>query len=1235
MRAVFWGVALGSWIVLGTYCIQAQEPVAAVVIEKENVVEMQLHRGKWEPARTDSPLADRDKIRTGEFSRAAVRFADLSILRVDELSLIEILTSAAKPALGVKSGGIYLLNRDHPQSIEIRTAAANAAIRGTEFALRVTPGGQTLITMFEGEVELSNPQGRILLRSGEQGVAEAGSAPRKTAVIDAINTIQWCLYYPAVLDPAEFGAALSDKSATALTAYRKGDLLGALRTLPTPRAGESPQTRLLRAATILSVGQVEKARRILTGLPRSVAGARALDRMIDAVQHRENKHAPPPLTSSDWLAESYYLQSRHDLPGALTSARRATELSPDFGLAWAHLAEIEFSFGRLPRAMQLIERSLELAPLNAQAVALQGFLLAAENRTGAAHRSFEQAIALDGALGNAWLGRGLTAIRQGREAEGRRDLQIAATLEPTRAFLRSYLGKAFSDAGPIAKATAEFDRAKALDPADPTPWLYSALELQRQNRPNEAIAELEKSIALNDQRRLYRSQFLLDQDRAIRGANLASIYRQAGMAEQSVREAIRAVASDYTSAQAHLFLSSSYDSLRDPTRVLLRYETGWFNELLLANLLSPVGGGALSQYVSQQEYSKLFEQDGSSSSAIAEYRGNGELRATASQFGTSGNLGYAIDTEYLFNDGLRPNNRVAREEAFGTFKLQLGSQDTVLFQTKLGSLRTGDLYQRYDPRDVSFTRRSAGRPIIPVENRAALTSDYHEEQFPALLLLGWHHEWSASNHTLIIASRLGASEKLATEDAAFPIVVRDVSPFVPPEYEVDVGLVIPRDADFFDQMKKNVGRGRVKNYFEGGFDLDYRAELELFGGEIQHIFTLGPSTLIAGGKFQSGEFDTHSRLTDYLNNRRPDEVPLFLDPPAKQQFSVNFERISIYLYETWRFAPWLSVTGGVTYDHLTQPDNFRSPPLNGRTRTLEHVSPKIGLLITPWSGATVRAAYATAINGASFDESVRLEPTQVAGFLQAYRTVASESLIGGVSGSEFRFSGISIEQRLPTHTYLGVEFRRIEQDVDRTIGVFDQLDIFGTILAILPSSLLERDRYREDSLTATINQLVGDYWTFGLRYRFTYSELDRTLDGFDAGIRASRSAGALPALTGAGRARAESSLQELNIQAAFHHPSGWFARAEANWYGQENDEFFESARVEDGRVSRRRSDRGQSGDDFWQFNLLGGHRFARNRCEISCGVLNLTGEDYRLSPLNPYVELVRDRTFVVRARLEF
>src|SRR5262249_20173389 len=156
-------------------------------------------------------------------------------------------------------------------------------------------------------------------------------------------------------------------------------------------------------------------------------------------------------------------------------------------------AELEFGHGRIPRAKETVERALALAPRNAQAHALRGFLAAAQNRTHEATESFERAMAIDGGLGNAWLGRGLCQIRRGDARGGRFDLQVAASVEPQRSLLRSYLGKAFSNAYDVRRATRELELARQIDAGDPTPWLYSALLLQQQNRLNEAVRDLERS----------------------------------------------------------------------------------------------------------------------------------------------------------------------------------------------------------------------------------------------------------------------------------------------------------------------------------------------------------------------------------------------------------------------------------------------------------------------------------------------------------------------------------------------------------------------------------------------------------------------------------------------------------------------------------------------------------------------------------------------------------------------
>src|SRR5260370_41579921 len=170
---------------------------------------------------------------------------------------------------------------------------------------------------------------------------------------------------------------------------------------------------------------------------------------------------------------------------------------------------------------------------------------------------------------------------------------------------------------------------------------------QEENRINEAIDDLEQSKTLNDNRSVFRSRLLLDQDQAVRGANLASIYRDAGMFDRSVQEASRAVNYDYGNYSAHLFLANSYDALRDPKLINLRYETPWFSELLVANLLAPVGGGTLSQSVSQQEYSRLFASNGFIICSSTDYSSHGDLPQSGSGNGVFSHCTFPTLSLYL------------------------------------------------------------------------------------------------------------------------------------------------------------------------------------------------------------------------------------------------------------------------------------------------------------------------------------------------------------------------------------------------------------------------------------------------------------------------------------------------------------------------------------------------------------------------------------------------------------
>jgi len=79
---------------------------------------------------------------------------------------------------------------------------------------------------------------------------------------------------------------------------------------------------------------------------------------------------------------------------------------------------------------------------------------------------------------DAWLGRGLCFIRQDKRL-ARRDMQTAAALETKRSIFHSYLGKLSAMLATKQKQIWSSNVAKRLDPKDPTPWIYSAIERSR------------------------------------------------------------------------------------------------------------------------------------------------------------------------------------------------------------------------------------------------------------------------------------------------------------------------------------------------------------------------------------------------------------------------------------------------------------------------------------------------------------------------------------------------------------------------------------------------------------------------------------------------------------------------------------------------------------------------------------------------------------------------------------
>jgi hypothetical protein len=238
----------------------------------------------------------------------------------------------------------------------------------------------------------------------------------------------------------------------------------------------------------------------------------------------------------------------------------------------------------------------------------------------------------------------------------------------------------------------------------------------------------------------------------------------------------------------------------------------------------------------------------------------------------------------------------------------------------------------------------------------------------------------------------------------------------------------------------------------------------------------------------------------------------------------------------------------------------------------------------------------------SFDESFRLEPVQLAGFSQAFRTVIPESVAGSVSAPEFETYGAGIDLKFPTGTYLGVQAELIQSSVDRVIGAF----YHNNVDPDFPVTTQQDIDYEERVLSATVNQLIGAEWSVGAQYRFAWAELEQRLPE-------------LAPTDSNHRSVERGELHQLGGYLLFNHPTGFFARADMQWYWQHNRGYSPD----------------RPGDSFVHVNGFIGYRFPRLHGEISVGVLNITDEDYRLNPLNAYAELPRERVFAARLRLNF
>ena len=488
----------------------------------------------WQPAETGQIFCPGDRIRVAADSRAVVELRDETLLRLDQKTTL-LLPEAARDDgfwVDLTEGALYLLSRIRRQ-LEIRTPFVNAGLEGTEFVVRVLPR-QAVVSVLEGRVAVSNPRGRLSLLPGQTATATADSAPVLRLDIRPDDAVRWALYYPVVLDrrqPGTYDALAAAQQA--LAAGRVEDAENLLRDL---RTGDAVHPTALALSAIVELVRNDNER---------------------ALRLARQAVADDPTGSSALLALSYARQAVFDLAGATSAIETSLRHHPQDALSWSRLAELRASTGDPRAAYAAAQQAADLAPDLSRTQSVLGFMALSALDLDTAATAFETAAALDGADPLPHLGRGLALMRRGDVDQGVREFEVAATLDPSSALLRSYLGKAYAEQGRDRAAGIEFERAKALDPLDPTPWLYDSLRKLGNNEPVAALADIQQSLRLNDNRAVTRSRLLLDSDRAARSADQGQVYRELGFERLVTGSTARSLMLDPSSAAVHRLQSNA------------------------------------------------------------------------------------------------------------------------------------------------------------------------------------------------------------------------------------------------------------------------------------------------------------------------------------------------------------------------------------------------------------------------------------------------------------------------------------------------------------------------------------------------------------------------------------------------------------------------------------------------------------------------------------------------------
>jgi len=196
----------GLWIAVGMVLLTTvtcsmgpsqEQELSATVVEIVNQVDAHARpNDEWRPAELQMAVYAGGQVRTGLASSARLGLLE-GVVRLWAESIFTVTESAARQdklvtRLFLQQGRLWAhLTTEQPHEFSVETASAVAAVRDTRFSVAVAPDQTTLVSVAEGQAEVTAQGGRVLVNAGEQTLVKPGQPPAPPEPMSAEERAMW------------------------------------------------------------------------------------------------------------------------------------------------------------------------------------------------------------------------------------------------------------------------------------------------------------------------------------------------------------------------------------------------------------------------------------------------------------------------------------------------------------------------------------------------------------------------------------------------------------------------------------------------------------------------------------------------------------------------------------------------------------------------------------------------------------------------------------------------------------------------------------------------------------------------------------------------------------------------------------------------------------------------------------------------------------------------------------